>query len=509
MSPRRDRYVFAASTAAGWLVLGLVALVCAAPLAAQYPGRTDKAADKASGKASGKAPVLRSVAVLEWIGEPGKPAASRLIPVAVFDGNQLNDGNIYMNRPQPLALDTGTEYELQQKGTPIGRFDLFQAGEHEGAWRGYGVWKPLTSSAQAAAKAAVNTSSLYATGPVTDDDHPVLHRKHPKGTDGDDTPATSAPAADASADADRPTLHKKNAAPEGGDDSVDSERPTLHRKSKNSDSSADSGDSTAAPDPDRPTLHRSHKANAEEAGMAETSLATPDPDRPRLKRGKPAGSDSTEAPKLDGLPATLQQAVAVSDAANHPDHPWRYSWADPADEEKMRSGLMDIARHELGLDTPVPAPTKPKRTTAAHRKATSAPPPADPVELADVRFQVFELAFGSPATMVLSAATPADRDLSPAPGGAANPSAAAPRKHVTLIAQPDLYGGILVVHKNLTDERHLDQTPQMRLVDAVDAMGDNRAELLFELRGDGQRQFALYRVTRGKAEEVFTTVSIP
>jgi len=48
-----------------------------------------------------------------------------------------------------------------------------------------------------------------------------------------------------------------------------------------------------------------------------------------------------------------------------------------------------------------------------------------------------------------------------------------------------------------------------RLIDAVDAEADNRGELLFELRGAGQRQFALYRVTRGSAEQMFATVGIP
>ena len=43
----------------------------------------------------------------------------------------------------------------------------------------------------------------------------------------------------------------------------------------------------------------------------------------------------------------------------------------------------------------------------------------------------------------------------------------------------------------------------MRLVDAVDAMADNRGELLFELRGETQRRFALYRVLRGQAEKLF------
>jgi hypothetical protein len=45
----------------------------------------------------------------------------------------------------------------------------------------------------------------------------------------------------------------------------------------------------------------------------------------------------------------------------------------------------------------------------------------------------------------------------------------------------------------------------MRLVDAVDAMADNRGELLFELRGATQRQFALYRILRGQAEQLLVT----
>ena len=80
---------------------------------------------------------------------------------------------------------------------------------------------------------------------------------------------------------------------------------------------------------------------------------------------------------------------------------------------------------------------------------------------------------------------------------------------MTLVAQPDLYGGVLVLFKSVTDSAHLDEKPQMRLVDAVDAMADNRGELLFELRGKTQRQFALFRVLRGSAEQMFATVAMP
>jgi hypothetical protein len=57
----------------------------------------------------------------------------------------------------------------------------------------------------------------------------------------------------------------------------------------------------------------------------------------------------------------------------------------------------------------------------------------------------------------------------------------------------------------------LDQTPALHLIDAVDVKGDHRAELLFdELTSDGNaaprdRQFALYSVVNGQADEVFAT----
>jgi len=180
---------------------------------------------------------------------------------------------------------------------------------------------------------------------------------------------------------------------------------------------------------------------------------------------------------------------------DHPDHPWSYSWANPADEAKMKAQLEDIARQALGI-APPPAPPASPRTAAARRAgaarkaAAPATPPAEPAPLEDEQFRVFELAYGSGATMVLTAHTS---------------GALADQKFVTLIAQPDLYGNVLILFRNVTDGTHLDEKPRMRLVDAVDALADNRGELLFELRGDSSRQFALYRVLRGRADKLFVT----
>ncbi len=73
-----------------------------------------------------------------------------------------------------------------------------------------------------------------------------------------------------------------------------------------------------------------------------------------------------------GMPPDMQQAVAVSDAKNRPDHPWTYSWANPDDEKKMKAAMEDLARKALGLpgSQPETAVVRRKRTgTAARRTA--------------------------------------------------------------------------------------------------------------------------------------------
>jgi hypothetical protein len=220
-----------------------------------------------------------------------------------------------------------------------------------------------------------------------------------------------------------------------------------------------------------------------------TSVANaPDPNRPRLTPGHVNGEGSVVLPSLKGLPPSMQQTVAVSDAVNRPDHPWNYTWANPGDREKMKGQLEDLARKALGLDQPPPAPKS--RRVSAHKKQQAAPQPLEPTPLEHEQFRVFELSYGAGATLVLTADT----------GGPL-----AQQKFVTLVAQPDLYGNLLVLLKYVTDGAHLDENPRMRLIDAVDAMADNRGELLFELRSVSSRQFALYRVLRGSAEKLFVT----
>ena len=110
-------------------------LALAAPAYAQYPGHIESAKKKA--------PSVRAIAVLEWTGEMGKPSASRIIPISVFDGEQYQPGGLYLAKPEPLALEPGTEYVLQDAGIARGLFDINTAQDVDGYWFGYGSWKPM------------------------------------------------------------------------------------------------------------------------------------------------------------------------------------------------------------------------------------------------------------------------------------------------------------------------------------------------------------------------------
>ncbi len=448
-------------------------LLAALPAAAQYPGQistTDKSA-----------PELRSVAVLEWTGDEQHPKASRMIPVSVYDGQQLQDGGLYLDRPEPLALQGEVEYQLKQNGKNTGLFVIQNAALEQGSWVGYGVWKPLARPRPVQSASAQSWKEDDADG-----DRPILHRKSHAG---DNSGQNGSGSGSQSTDPDRPTLHH------GGDSSSSGD---------SSDNTANSSNPAPAPDPDRPVLHKTadepasgsdsdrpklQKKNDEDQAYVSSLPDISDPDRPRLIPGKPADMGPAVLPSLMGLPPDMHQAVAVSDAKNTPEHIWNYSWANPADEARFKAQLEDLARTALGLGPAAP-PAAPaaKKNTASHKARLTLPPP--PAPLVDEQFRVFELAYGSGATLVLSAHTA---------------GSGADEKFVTLIAQPDLYGGLAMLLKNVTDAAHLDDTPRMRLVDAVDAMADNRGELLFELRGQTQRQFALYRVLRGQVTRLFVT----
>src|SRR3984885_86343 len=178
-------------------------LALAAPAYAQYPGHIE------NGKK--KAPTVRAIAVLEWTGDMGKPSASRIIPISVFDGEQYQPGGLYLAKPEPLALDPGTEYVLQDAGITKGIFDINTAQDVDGYWFGYGAWKPMTSPPKRVKPKQGRLTPQVVGG---DDGHPHLVRKDGSGSQDSSSSGGSSPSSTNTSsnppagDPDRPTLRK-------------------------------------------------------------------------------------------------------------------------------------------------------------------------------------------------------------------------------------------------------------------------------------------------------------
>jgi hypothetical protein len=408
---------------------------------------------------------LRATAVLEYTGELGKIKESRLVPIVIWDGMQYQPGALYLAQPAPLAVLSGTQYELETAGKPKGFFNINDAEDLAGLWIGVGRYEaPAPPKPKAPPARANHTYEVKDADP----DKPHFAHRPP-----DEQSQTAPVGAGSGASA-------QNAPP------VDPDRPTLHPRSG---SDAGSGDATSGSsssnqsdvDPDRPTFHRRSNASGEVAG-AQPPI---DPDRPRL------GYTAVEQAKLDkpealfGLPADMNQMAGISDDRTGDTISWQYSWANPDDENKMKTALEAIAQKAIAPPPPVAA-SPAKTATAAHHKHASAAPPAP--ALADEDFRAYSLSFGGGATMVLSAR-----------------STDTPARYVTIVAQPDFYGQPAVLLKEVTSDAALDAVPRFHLVDAVDTEGSGRADLLFELRGQTYRQFAIYRIAGGTATQEFIT----
>jgi len=197
----------------------------------------------------------------------------------------------------------------------------------------------------------------------------------------------------------------------------------------------------------------------------------------------------------------LPQAVvivipAISDAGGPDPRPYTYD-VKPAEEASYRSKMLDLAATQLHAQ----ASAATKEAAATRKKASSdkstgksadkLPKPA----FDDVSLRIFDLSSSNEPVLVLSAKTRP-------PAAGANGSLEEP-KEITLIARTNLEGELQKLFFSQTDSRHLDVTPRMELIDAVDADGDGRGELLFRRTFDGGSAYAIYRVTADRLWPLF------
>ena len=451
--------------------------------------------------------VVRAVAVYEYTGEAGKATASRIVPVSLFINGQLQDAGVYMARPIPFAIQTGNVYETQKAGLADGTLELaydrhLTAGDTEpidNGWLAYGPFKPKPAEAPVTPKKSGALPKVEASGGT----RPHFGAK-PAATTGDDATAKSASddkdADTARRDDSRPTFHKapgatadtaNNRTVDASDPADEAERPTLKRRT--------------------PSEIKADQKKKDSAKVVGGTDLNDDPDRPNLHRGKPASRmEESDIPPLRGTPKDMKQTVAVSDAKTRAEHDFTRPFDSDAERADILTKMQAFAREKLAAYKDAPtaaAPAKPAapaaHAAAAHaatptaataatrprpRTAKAATPVAASVPLTNETLRGYLLSYGGDPTYVYTASTPG-----------ANGST----RYVSLVAQQDAVTGLKVALSSVTDSAHLDRTPWLRLVDVVDADASNRASLLMELRAQHTRQFALYRVIGGEAEQMF------
>ena len=527
------------------------------------------AADAQTHKVTAPESVVRAIGVYEWTGDLAKPTGSRFVPVTLFIDGELQDAGIYLPRPVPFALVSGNVYELEDAGMAKGTVELESAlktTQPEGApgpafdtgWTAYGSYKAPATPRYSTA----STLRPSKNPPVIITSNNDTSRPHFSNKSGDASNKSDASKpADAGSQPDASKQSSGGSTPKPDDDP---DRPTMKRRSDDPAStgggSASGGGpgSTTSPDDeaDRPTLKHRSPEDSKDAKKKNTDVATvraagslnDDPDRPTLHHGGAEGG-SSDMPKLMGVPKDMHQMVAVSDAKNRSPHPFARSWESDQERATVLAKMQAFAREKLAAYGVIPGVTPPqaiadatpaagKATTAAGTSAEPAPPTLKrgipttvktPAPAPEVATPAAATKPKAPATAAKTTAAKSRRPTAPASvaladeelkgyslsyGGAptyvymAHTVETGPvMRYVTLVAQADAMGELKLAISSVTDATHLDRTPWMRLVDAVDVEASNRASLLFELRGQSSRQFALYRVIATKPEQIFVTSS--
>ncbi len=410
---------------------------------------------------------------------------ARIIPIAIMIDGKFYDAGSYKASPVPMALDFGVVYEGFRAGVSQGIFTITQPGQLNRNWIAEGKWLP-------AGAIDPQKKKKYSAPVITEDDkddRPVLHRRAEK----TDTEGGSNKDKDKDKDKDGDNNKDKTAASPAAS-------PTA--SPAGTSDGAKTADTPAAPS----------KPSADSSASA-TDEQIQDPNRPRLRRGKPDKSEQHEpfttfepltdvqatasgtkpdsAAKDTAAGATLVTLIpAVSDAGGPEPRPYTYD-IKPAEEAIYRNKMFDLATTLLHSSAGgAGKPTASAEQSKASKSRGKSGGVSKPV-FGDVSLRIFDLSGSNEPILVLAAKT------RPPAGSSEEP------EEITLIARTDLEGELHKLFFSQTDSRHLDVTPRMQLIDAVDADGDGRGELLFRQTSDQGSVYAIYRVTADRLWSLF------
>jgi hypothetical protein len=359
---------------------------------------------------------------------------AHLLPVTIMIDGKFYDAGAYKADPVPMALDSETVYEGLKSGVSQGLFTVSGAMSEKGSWVADGKWRTTADIKADAERNKAEAAKKAYKAPEEAGGPPKLRRAQPASDQTSSAPSQPAPAA----------------APPNSASPAPPKNPASDSKAG---STATTSNAPAFPNaPDAPVLR--HRAPSE----------TP---HEQTKSG-------TDEEPLKG-PIQLLPAISDSDGAE----PRPYSYQlKPEEEQKFLKQMLAMASDEvraraaqLGAETEAVA----KPTTKTARSALTP-------QLQDVQMHIFDLTSSNEPVLVLTAT-------------ATIPNARLALQYtIALVTREDIYAELHKVFAQTTDNLHLDVIPKYEFIDAVDADGDGRGELLFRKTQESGSAFSIYTV---------------
>jgi len=507
-------------------IIALAVLVCAVVWSAPAAAQDDMpqimpSEHKLPNK---KDPGPRAVAILR-LDSKGKAS---LVPIAIMIDGKFWDATAYKADPIPMALESGTVYEVERTGSSQGLFTVgsalhANAVDAQTPWLGTGDWVPAGTEQ----KSTVMTAKAIPVGMTDTDAPPRLTRDPAKVYPQKQTPSSpSTPSSNPSAASSKspssssdepPRLSKPaseaNEGPATSSDAKPAQAGSAPSAPNSSTSSSTSNSQSKSSDA-KTTSHENVPADDSGAGAA---------NRPFLRRGKPAVSFADEeipgyskpgaapstkakseaAVKAQVPPEPVQLIPAVSDAHGPDAHSYGFEWLK-GEEEQRHDQMVALAKQQLAMY--LKAESKEEITPEEHPahalRRVSAKKPPEPV-FENAKMVAYDLWLTNQPILVFTA----EAHLPPSASNAQTGPYRNLTYSITIAAYPDIYNNLHKLYIGVTDKYHLDVTPKLELIDAVDADGDGRGELLFRETSDAGTGWVIYRATADSLWKMYDSLN--
>ena len=467
----------------------------------------------------------RAVAVLQ-LTATGKAS---LVPITILVGGKFWDATAYKADPVPMALESGTVYEAERTGNSEGLFTVNGALHSNSPnvsapWIGTGTWAPAGAEKP---KTALKAETVPV-GIDTSDAPPRLTRS---GGAAKETPPASPAQSSApqspSGQSDKSSPSQSPPPPSGSTPNA----PAPPNDSKPSDAKKADAKPTDAKPPESKTPEAKP---ADQPSTPQSDSGASEANRPRLRRGKPVeplpedavpgyskpGAVASAAAQASGAKtadsnadkAPIQLVPAISDAGGPAPRSFVFEWLKDEEGERLQQ-MTAMAKEQVRAYVQaeakariMPAP-KSAGSQAAKRVATekraAGSKTGDPI-LENVQMRAFDLWNNNQPVIIFTA----DAHLPPPPAGTPHSATESDLQYsILLVTNPDIYHNLHKIHVAVTDKYHLDMSPRLELVDALDADGDGRGELLFRESSDNASGWRIYRATPDKLWKLFDSLS--